>query len=355
MNKIFPLQSLRGICVILVMLVHFNPYNGFFLQIHIVASAAVFVFLVLSGFIISMVYEDKITNMSNLTKFYKKRFLRMYPMHALFLFIFLGLEFLKLYFENTYQIVSNNPAFQVNNLYYFFSNLFLLNIFNNSLSYNLPAWTVSGEFLASIFYGLSCIILRKKYLRSLFFVFILFSTIFLFFFYEKNFINYTTTFALFSVIYCFITGYFFFEIFNSKGHIYNFFTKNFIQLLNLILVFIFLKFENLNFFFPFSCGVIIIYLCNLSETNFSGKFWYNKFLIFTGKISYTLYISHFFVYWFYTQLFRHVLKIENINSFENTNFIDGHLTIYILKIILSFSSSYFLSYYLYNKFEKKFI
>ena len=71
MNKIFPLQSLRGICVILVMLVHFNPYNGFFLQIHIVASAAVFVFLVLSGFIISMVYEDKITNMSNLTKFIK--------------------------------------------------------------------------------------------------------------------------------------------------------------------------------------------------------------------------------------------------------------------------------------------
>ena len=177
----------------------------------------------------------------------------------------------------------------------------------------------------------------------------------MFFFYEKNFINYTTTFALFSVIYCFITGYFFFEIYNSKGHIYNFFTKNFIQLLNLILVFIFLKFENLNFFFPFSCGVIIIYLCNLSETNFSGKFWYNKFLIFTGKISYTLYISHFFVYWVYTQLFRHVLKIENINSFENTNFIDGHLTIYILKIILSFSSSYFLSYYLYNKFEKKFI
>ncbi len=66
-------------------------------------------------------------------------------------------------------------------------------------------------------------------------------------------------------------------------------------------------------------------------------------------------ISHFFVYWFYTQLFRHVLKMENVNSFENTNSTDSHLIICILKIILSFSSSYFLSYYLYNKFEKKFI
>ena len=27
MSKILPLQSLRGICVLVVMLVHFNPYK----------------------------------------------------------------------------------------------------------------------------------------------------------------------------------------------------------------------------------------------------------------------------------------------------------------------------------------
>ena len=30
MSKILPLQSLRGICVLVVMLVHFNPYKEYF-------------------------------------------------------------------------------------------------------------------------------------------------------------------------------------------------------------------------------------------------------------------------------------------------------------------------------------
>ncbi len=355
MKKILSLQSLRGICVLLVMLVHFNPYNDSFLHIPHLASGAVLIFLVLSGFIITMIYEEKICNVRSLLKFYKKRFFRMYPLHLLFLFIFLGIEFFKLYLQDNYGLISNNEAFVINNAHNFFSNLFLLNIFNSSLSYNLPAWTVSGEFLTSIFFGVICLIFQNKKSRINFLIFVLLLIATLFFFFKKKFIDYTTVFAFLAVVYCFIIGFFSLRIFNSKNFIYVLLTNNIFQIFNLILIFLFLRIDHLNILFPISCGFIIIYLTNMNDRSFIEKIFHSKFLIYTGKISYTLYISHFFVYWFYTQLFRHILEIENLNSFENSNFVYNTFIIYLFKLVLSFFTSYILSDFLYNKFEKKFI
>ena len=355
MSKILPLQSLRGICVLVVMLVHFNPYKESIFHIQTLASAAVLIFLVLSGFIISMVYEKKILNIKDLIKFYKKRFFRMYPLHVLFLFIFLFLEFFKLYIETNYSIKLNNKAFEINDINSFFSHLLLYNIFNNIVTYNLPAWTVSGEFLASIFFGAVCLIFKDEKKIGKFFIFLICIILFCYKFYEIKFIQYTTLFAFFSVIYCFIIGYFVFKIFQLKNKIYFFLINNLFQILNLIFLFLFLSLESLNFLFPLSSGIIILYLSSIRKINIIEKIFYNNFLIFTGKISYTLYISHYFVFWIYTQIFRHILNLENSNSFENAEFIENNLLIYLFKIVLSFITSYFLSIKLYNKFEKKFI
>lgn len=78
-------------------------------------------------------------------------------------------------------------------------------------------------------------------------------------------------------------------------------------------------------------------------------------IFFLLSLSVTLYISHFFVYWTYTQIFRYILELENHNSFENTQFIESNSSIYLIKIILSFITTYFVSIQLYNKFEKRFI
>ena len=355
MSKILPLQSLRGICVIVVMLVHFNPYKESIFHIQILASAAVLIFLVLSGFIISMVYEKKILNIKDLIKFYKKRFFRMYPLHVLFLFIFLFLEFFKLYIETNYSINPNNKAFEINDINSFFSHFFLYNIFNSIVTYNLPAWTVSGEFLASIFFGAACLVFKDEKKISQFFIFIIFTILFCYSFFEIKFIQYTTFFAFFSVIYCFIIGYFFFKIFQLKNKIYFFLVNNLFQILNFTFLFLFLSFEILHFLFPLSSGIIILYLASIRKTNIIERIFYNNFLIFTGKISYTLYISHYFVFWIFTQIFRHILKLESPNSFDNSEFIESNLLIYLSKIILSFITTYLLSIQLYNKFEKKFI
>lgn len=351
-----PLQSLRALCVIIVMLVHANHYSGL-LHLHYLAASAVTTFLVLSGFIISKVYFDKINNKEELFIFFKKRFFRMYPMHLLLLLIFLIIEFVKLYLEKNYNINVNNNAFSTNNTLSFLSNFFLLNIFNHSVTFNIPAWTVSAEFLTSIFFGVICFGLKKNYLKSYFLLLTSFIIFFIFIFFQKNFITYNGIFALLSVIFCFIIGFFCFKIFISKNSLFIILSNNYVQILNLIILFLLNYFQILafNFILPICCGVIIIYLCKIKQGNFFGKIFFSNSLIYIGKISYTLYMTHFLVYWIYTQIFRHILKLEETYSFENTLFIENHFMVYISKSLLFFVTTFLISHFLYNKFEKKFI
>lgn len=355
MKKILPLQSLRAICVIIVMLVHFHPYPGAFFHNSFLGAAAVFTFLALSGFIVSLVYHNKIKEIKDLLIFSKKRFLRMYPMHVLFLFIFLIIEFLKLYIENEYNIKSNNKSFTINNQSAFISHLFLVNVFNNILTFNSPTWTVSGEFITSILFGVISFSLRKD-LTKFYFFSVSIIVIFIFFkFSNENFIQYTSVFSLLSIIYSFIIGYFCFRIYYLKNKLFFILSKNLIQLLNFIFLVFLIYFKVLAFILPICSGIIIIFLCRINEENLFTKIFFNKFLIYSGKISYTLYITHYLVFWIYTQLYRHIFEIENLNSFDNSLFIENSTIFYIVKILLSFITSYAISHFLYNKFEKKFI
>lgn len=355
MKKILPLQSLRALCVIIVMIVHFHPYNGSFFDNSFLAGSAVITFLVLSGFIISKVYHNKILNINQLFEFIKKRFFRIYPLHFLFLIIFVIIEFLRFYIEIKYSISVNNKAFTINNLETFFSHFFLTNIFNKILTFNAPAWTVSGEFITSIYFGIVCVIFIQESKKIYFLLLSTFIFIILFFVYEKPLIIYNNLFALLSVIICFAVGFFCFKIYHSKKKIFFILLNKNFQIINFILLLLLIKFKILEFVIPICSGLIILFLSEIKGNTFFEKVFYNRFLIYTGKISYTLYLSHYLVFWIYTQIFRHILEIENLNSFNSTLFIENNFIFYLTKISLSLLTTYFVSHILYNKFEKKFI
>ena len=355
MKKIFPLQSLRAICIIIVMLVHFTPYPGAFFQNSFLAASAVFTFLTLSGFIISLIYHNKINEKKDLIIFSKKRFLRVYPMHILFLLIFLILEFIKLYVENNHSIQTNNKAFTNNDWSAFILHLFLMNIFNNILTFNFPTWTVSGEFITYILFGITSFLLRKDITKFYFFLLIIVSIFLIFIISNQKLTQYSNIYSLLSIIYSFIVGFFCFRIFFLKNKIFYLLSNNYFQLTHFLIFILLIYFKRFDFFLPISSGIIIIYLCKIKNDDFFGKIFFNNFLIYSGKISYTLYITHYLVYWFYTQFFRHILKIESINSFDNALFIINDPMIYITKLSLSFLTTYLVSHFLYNQFEKKFI
>ena len=64
---------------------------------------------------------------------------------------------------------------------------------------------------------------------------------------------------------------------------------------------------------------------------------------------------HNFNNFFLLSLSVSLVNNKKYNNFENTQFIESNPSIYLLKIILSFITTYLVSIQLYNKFEKKFI
>ena len=77
------LQCFRGIAALLVTTIHINVNNPF-LDSSFRTGLFVQFFFVLSGFILSINYSNKINNFFEASHFIKKRFLRLYPLHLFF-------------------------------------------------------------------------------------------------------------------------------------------------------------------------------------------------------------------------------------------------------------------------------
>lgn len=351
MSKILPLQSLRGILCITVVLVHFTPYEVLFFHNHFLAGSAVVGFFVLSGYVLTFNYFDKIKNKIDLINFLKKRFFRLYPLHLFFLLIFLILEFVKYYLNISFNFQSNSMIFKENNLISFFSNLFLLNTFNNYLSFNLPSWAVSAEFISSIIFGITLLLFRKKFLIFSIVIFLSFLILFVIFGY-KLFI-YNGYFSLFSCVLSYYLGSMLF-FFNENKYLIKINNFSLFQFLNLLSFFYFINNEIYSFLILINISSILLFLVNLDRNNLFFKLITNKFLLELGNMSYSIYLSHYLIYWIITQIFRHIIRIEEIGSYTDNMFILENYNIYMSKLFISVVITIIISKYLYKFLEKKF-
>ena len=82
-NHYNQLDVFRGLAALSVCAVHFNYNSNFF---HNFFAMGIFVqlFFSLSGFVIFLNYHKSLNKFQDLTKFVKKRFKRLYPLHFFF-------------------------------------------------------------------------------------------------------------------------------------------------------------------------------------------------------------------------------------------------------------------------------
>ncbi len=148
------LDSLRGICALLVCLFHFKA-TGPLVNNLLIRDSWVFVdfFFVLSGFVICHSYGSKLGSGMSLTQFAGLRFMRLYPLHLVMLLMFLAVEIagagalssrmLRSAFEGPYSLKS------------FLLNLTLLHSlgFYDELSWNHPSWSIAVEYWTYLLFG----------------------------------------------------------------------------------------------------------------------------------------------------------------------------------------------------------
>lgn len=293
-NRINSLDSLRGIFAVFVSLYHLNIRNHISSQF--INNSWIFVdfFFVLSGFVISLNYLDRIIRLKDILDFQIRRFLRLYPLHFLMTILFLFMEFVKYTLTSLFNLTFTAEAFSINSFGALVSNLFLLQGFTDSfLSYNYPSWTISIEFFTYAFFAIT-VFLSKRFNGNIFNLLIFFEIIAGFLLHHFGFGESPISGTL-RCIYSFIIGILIFKIYiflNQKFIIKSSIPSFVILLINIIIINYVSRTSEYLLLIPFSFALLIL---SLALTDIKAKinsFLNNNFLVYLGSISYGIYMTH---------------------------------------------------------------
>ena len=159
------LDSWRGICATLVALMHFKGlYHGG--QTAFLENAYLFVdfFFVLSGFVITHAYWDRIAGARDAGLFLLRRLGRLWPLHAFVLAVLVLMELALLglapWFGAAYPRAPFSDGQSVAQI---LSNLALVNGWglHDTGTWNNPSWSISTEWGAYILFALCCLLPRR--------------------------------------------------------------------------------------------------------------------------------------------------------------------------------------------------
>lgn len=144
--RFLALDSLRGICASMIVLLHFHT-PGIISNSALVKNGSLFVdfFFVLSGFVISASYGDRITNGFSIGKFMGLRMGRIYPLHFFVLMVFLAFEIV---FATGVLGQADRQPFQApNDIPSLLASLFLVQTFigPDGTGWNGPSWSIAVE------------------------------------------------------------------------------------------------------------------------------------------------------------------------------------------------------------------
>ena len=143
-HRFVALDSLRGICACMIVLLHFETF-GHISRSPFVENGFLFVdfFFVLSGFVIAASYGDRLGQGYPIGKFMLLRLGRVYPLHFVMLAIFVAWELATITIPRPSGRLPFSDGFSVGMI---FANLALVQTFvGNPTSWNGPAWSIAVE------------------------------------------------------------------------------------------------------------------------------------------------------------------------------------------------------------------
>lgn len=348
------LDSFRGIAAIMVAMFHLSV-NGYLSNTNILKNSWLFVdfFFVLSGFVISYVYLNKIVSLKTFLSFMRKRFFRLYPLHLFMLILFIPFAVASFFMG-----VDLSERFS---FIYFLESLTLTQALGiaNGETWNIPAWSISTEFYTYILFGILLIFFSKQRV-SIFITIIIISFIIVF-----NFSSMSDTykFSFFRCTYSFFLGVIAFIVYRNIN------IKWWFEVVVFIFSLILLSYSEISsrslqaFSYPFLFFIIIVVFSK--ETGPISFFLKKRTFQTLGKLSFSIYLTHA---WFITCIKSFSIITEKLFGFKYMYEVDGMRTIdfglgfyndlifipYLLVVILFSAFTYkYIEMYFQNKFFRK--
>lgn len=340
------LESLRGVAACFVILYH-SPFNfsqeplGFFNNSYLFVDF----FFILSGFVMSFAYGEKILQKLSFKKYIILRIGRIYPLHLFFLLVWLPYVLIKQYlYINGY---GGTDQFDTSNFYTFFSNLFLIHSMglHNDLSWNFPSWSISTEFFAYIAFFLFTHFLDRK--KSIIIPLLISIACYIFIFnIEYKNLDITYDYGFFRCLGAFYIGVFLFRL--KLKNIKELPDKWILplEIFSIILIIYTVSNSNNNTLFLILTIIsfaLTIFIFSSNKSGFLGKILESTFMRRIGIQSYSIYMLLGIVWAIILNLFVYLFKINPEETFGISSIV---INIFVISIII------FLSKYTYLYIEK---
>ena len=311
MPRIHKLDGLRGLFALFVVLFHLNINNApaSLINNFFVRESYIFVdfFFILSGYVISLTYNDKIISPISLKQFLIKRFLRLYPM---------------LLFSTCMYWYFVHPFLDKQNIILALDTLLLTNstpILGIEIGMNYPSWSISSEMISYLIFGICSMIAIRKNKTIL--INIITICCFAFLAYQQNYFS-TGSFGFIRGLACFNLGFLIYSLtknniripnylewltsFTMLGIMYLLYTCTINSIAILSLQFLVpLVFSSILFVFIKTNGIISNLLASAP-------------LQFLGKISYSVYLNQAFVIGFGIPKLYKWIHLKNIMAQQYT-------------------------------------
>lgn len=344
--RLLQLDGLRGLFSLMVVIYHFpstEDFAGYVSTSNFMSRQGdLFVdfFFVLSGFVISLNYLNRLTTTLDFGNYLKLRFIRLYPLLLYTTLLFFGFEVLFNVFLP--QFVSNPESPSVLLLQTAETLLFVNStpILGSGPGMNYPSWSISGEMVAYIIFGLG-VLYFSHYKKVLFIAALLVCGAFLI---SINSYMETYKFGFVRAILCFVCGcltYMAFVKYNKKP------LPIFEYLMPVALLILFYVryyyisdaelFTTLTIPLLFSLS---IYVYALSD-GYIVKLMASKPFEFLGKISYSMYLNHALVVMLIPKFVFSIIKLP-----FNELTVSGTLAVSLIIVVIY-------SYLTYIFIEKK--
>lgn len=319
MTRIYKLDGLRGLFSVFIVFFHFDPtlLPAFIGNNFIIRQSESFVdfFFVLSGYLIAVNYESRLSHWESFLVFVKNRWIRIYP-----LLIFSTLVFLfSLIISNTIfpRLLHNEASVQM----LFFQALDTLCLTNSTpllgdgLGLNFPTWSISSEMISYLIFGGMMVLLPTRFKKAA--IFLLIAICFMFLLYQERYFL-TGTWGFVRGLLCFNLGYFVYVLAQKDYKV-----PAFMELvLSVLLLILFYLLHQHNFtvqremlalvFVPLLFAIFILVL--LKSNGLISRMLDTAPFQFVGKISYSIYLNHALIVVVIPRILFDLLMWERTNN-----------------------------------------
>jgi len=292
------LDSWRGICAILVAIHNLN--YGFWLpQAPFVRHSSLFVdfFFVLSGFVITHAYGDKLEKRDDLGAFMLRRIGRLWPLHVTMLAVLIGLHTLKILVSGFISLPPDDTAIrEASPAATILTNLFLIQVFfrNLELSWNAPSWSISSELWTYFLFAGLCVFSPKRPPPVLLMGMVALLAASILALFSPAFLETNTDYAFVRCVYGFFVGHLVYRMWKAGISASGNYGILEFSVIILVVVFVFFVGEDpLSLAAPFMFGFAVWVFAH--ERGPVSKMLTMRPFVFLGTLSYSIYMVHWFV------------------------------------------------------------